>query len=361
MIHKKIVAVIILLMFAGLATVAQAVTEYAAHLTATDIADGAYLGSPDDMFHVSFPAKTYSQDIDVYLSDTSVDQYPTGNRIGGAYSYYIFAHEEAAVQFELALRFESDTPLAKHLWRYDYLTEKWEKLPTRVDWAGKLAIATTSHHYGKIALIEEPAQLITNGGDKSVVNAGPLTFKTGTQDWQTLALESYNQHLYEEKWERLSDIYQYDLKTTVGLSQPLILEWDYMFTDFKMPTAFYWDKTRENWIELVTLADMDRNKLIITSPFTYARVALFQKTDTWIGEASWYRYKGCSCAASRDYPKGTKLKVTHLSTGRSAVVTVNDYGPELWTGRVIDLDATVYEQFISLRSGVTDVKIELHD
>jgi rare lipoprotein A len=42
-------------------------------------------------------------------------------------------------------------------------------------------------------------------------------------------------------------------------------------------------------------------------------------------------------AASRTLPLGTRVKVTDATSGRSVVVTVNDWGPALWTGRDIDL------------------------
>src|SRR5687767_8819306 len=41
-------------------------------------------------------------------------------------------------------------------------------------------------------------------------------------------------------------------------------------------------------------------------------------------------------AAHRTLPFGTKLKVTHLKTGKTVVVRVNDRGPFI-KGRVIDL------------------------
>lgn len=42
-------------------------------------------------------------------------------------------------------------------------------------------------------------------------------------------------------------------------------------------------------------------------------------------------------AAHRTLPLGTRVKVTDAATGRSVVVTINDRGPEAWTGRDIDL------------------------
>ena len=42
-------------------------------------------------------------------------------------------------------------------------------------------------------------------------------------------------------------------------------------------------------------------------------------------------------AAHRTLPIGTRVKVTDAATGKSGVVTINDRGPNLATGRDIDL------------------------
>jgi len=82
-----------------------------------------------------------------------------------------------------------------------------------------------------------------------------------------------------------------------------------------------------------------------------------------VGEASWYAYKNGDFAASRDFPKGTKLKVTNQKTGvdqgKSVIVTINDYGPEIQTNRIIDLDKMAFQKIGNLSDGVMPVKIEV--
>lgn len=82
-----------------------------------------------------------------------------------------------------------------------------------------------------------------------------------------------------------------------------------------------------------------------------------------IGLATWYAYKKCDCAASRDYPKGTKLKVTNLfpgsNYGKSVIVKVNDYGPMEYTGNLIDLDKVAFQKIANLGSGVVPVSVEV--
>lgn len=76
------------------------------------------------------------------------------------------------------------------------------------------------------------------------------------------------------------------------------------------------------------------------------------------GLASWYAWTGTLACASRDYPKGTYLKVTNPANGKSVIVLVNDYGPQAWTGRIIDLDKVAFAELASIGAGVIDVKVE---
>jgi rare lipoprotein A len=62
-------------------------------------------------------------------------------------------------------------------------------------------------------------------------------------------------------------------------------------------------------------------------------------------------------AASRTLPLGTTAKVTNLTTGKSAVVTIQDRGPYVG-GRIVDLSpATAQAIGITTRQGVANVKV----
>jgi len=64
-----------------------------------------------------------------------------------------------------------------------------------------------------------------------------------------------------------------------------------------------------------------------------------------------------SNAASRTLPLGTTAKVTNLTTGKSAVVRIEDRGPYV-AGRIVDLSpATAREIGITPREGVTQVEV----
>ncbi|MBL7021716.1 hypothetical protein ISR92_00070 [Patescibacteria group bacterium] len=333
-----------------------AADEYSKYFYAEDIANGAYLGSLDDQFHISFPKNTYDKGLSVYINESSVESMPVLN-IGKVYSYYILSSQKPASEFELALRFESESIQSKHIWLYDYKKNIWERLYTRVDQPGHLAIASTDMYYGKVILSENmPVSILesdfaTSSDNEFSINLNEIV--------DIIDIESYNMNMYSETLERVSSIYQYDLHLDKVLDKPIQLVFNYEVKDWIMPTVYYWDKSKVLWKELITTADLDNNKIYASTVLPYARVAMFIKPDVWAGEASWYRYKDCDCAASRDYPKGTELKLTHLSTGITEVIKVNDYGPELWTHRIIDLDATVFEKFITLGAGVTDLRVEL--
>jgi rare lipoprotein A (peptidoglycan hydrolase) len=79
------------------------------------------------------------------------------------------------------------------------------------------------------------------------------------------------------------------------------------------------------------------------------------------GGASWYKYKNCRCAASPDFPKGTRLRVRSVADPKKyTVIRVNDYGPErnLFPDRAIDLDAVAFKELAPLGAGVIRVTIE---
>lgn len=90
------------------------------------------------------------------------------------------------------------------------------------------------------------------------------------------------------------------------------------------------------------------------------------------GEASWYGpgfygnrtangevfRPGTLTAAHRTLPFGTKVRVTNLWNGRSAVVRINDRGP-FHGRRVIDLAHGAASQLGLVSSGIAQVKLEV--
>ena len=78
-------------------------------------------------------------------------------------------------------------------------------------------------------------------------------------------------------------------------------------------------------------------------------------TDT--GQASWFNAPDRTCA-HRDAPMGTIIKVTRTSNGVSTTCKVNDRGPTVATGRIIDLSLDTFEKLAAREAGLVSVKIE---
>lgn len=67
------------------------------------------------------------------------------------------------------------------------------------------------------------------------------------------------------------------------------------------------------------------------------------------GQATWYRWKRGNCAHNA-LPRGTRVTVTAVATGRTATCVVGDRGA-FRDPTIIDLDASVFEQIAPLGAG----------
>lgn len=81
------------------------------------------------------------------------------------------------------------------------------------------------------------------------------------------------------------------------------------------------------------------------------------------GRGSWYALglpqpDALTCA-SRTYPRGTYLLVKNLNNSKTVVCHVNDYGPEAWTGRIIDLSRGSFSQVANLGQGTIPVEVHV--
>jgi rare lipoprotein A (peptidoglycan hydrolase) len=83
------------------------------------------------------------------------------------------------------------------------------------------------------------------------------------------------------------------------------------------------------------------------------------KSPSYYGWASWYNQFDGFYAASTIFPRGSKLKVVSVASGKSVIVTVNDYGPESWTGVSIDLSDYAFKELAPLGAGKIYVKFYL--
>lgn len=125
---------------------------------------------------------------------------------------------------------------------------------------------------------------------------------------------------------------------------------------------YFYNAVTSAWEELPSEDSPENESVRALIHLPYARLAIFEDTIPEVGDASWYAYKGCDCAASPDYPKGTYLVVTRTDDEtKSVTVLVNDYGPErdIFPNRVIDLDKVAFAKLASTRAGVIEVRVKL--
>jgi hypothetical protein len=161
--------------------------------------------------------------------------------------------------------------------------------------------------------------------------------------------------------ELISPIYEFDIKGAADLynpEKPLWLRVHYPAPTLENKGVYFYNKGTQEWIQIPAELFKDDLSYRAAIHLTYAPMAILADEIPSVGEASWYAYQDCNCAASRHYPEGTLLKVTHEGSGRSVIIEVNDYGPEEWTNRVIDLDVVAFEQLVPRGYGVTQVKVE---
>lgn len=82
-----------------------------------------------------------------------------------------------------------------------------------------------------------------------------------------------------------------------------------------------------------------------------------------IGTGSWYALglpqpDAITCASTR-FGRGTYLQVKNMRNGRTVTCLVNDYGPEAWTNRVIDLSRGSFRMVEDLGAGTIPVEIRV--
>ena len=103
-------------------------------------------------------------------------------------------------------------------------------------------------------------------------------------------------------------------------------------------------------------------------PLASARGFVEEGIASWYGEkfhgkttASGERYnQNAMTAAHKLLPLGSRVRVTHLGSGRSVVVRINDRGP-VAGGRAIDLSRGAAMRLNMLREGTARVRVRSLD
>lgn len=151
--------------------------------------------------------------------------------------------------------------------------------------------------------------------------------------------------------------------------QDYTLAFDYEEDTPTSKSIYRYNREKSLWEKLDCYNDFPEKTIRANIGSDSITIAIFEDEKAKDGIASFYdqsRYRSFdyangNFAASRDYPKGTKLKVTRLLSGDSIIIEVNDYGPELQTGRIIDLDISAFEQIGSISAGLIYVRVEPYD
>ncbi|MET0567950.1 MAG: septal ring lytic transglycosylase RlpA family protein [Hyphomicrobiaceae bacterium] len=76
-----------------------------------------------------------------------------------------------------------------------------------------------------------------------------------------------------------------------------------------------------------------------------------------VASGGWFNPSAMT-AAHKTLPFGTKVRVTNVNNGQSAVVTINDRGPFV-AGRVIDLSRAAAGAVGMISSGLARVRVEV--
>lgn len=124
-----------------------------------------------------------------------------------------------------------------------------------------------------------------------------------------------------------------------------------------------WNGVKNEWEPLPSVSDFEEQTVSARWPLPYGQFVVFDSHEVFEGVASWYSYKGCNCAAIKEYKRGVKFRVTNITNGsprygRSVAVTINDYGPAVWTRRAIDLDKVAFRQIANTWNGLAVVRVE---
>jgi len=160
--------------------------------------------------------------------------------------------------------------------------------------------------------------------------------------------------------KKISSVYNFQIEPSINLSRQLSITLAYEPGNNQFKQVYFFDITKKSWVALPTTDYVKDSKVkaLINKPG--AMVAVFAKPGTLtVGKASWYKYKNGDFAASPDFPKGSRLRVTNLANNKSVEIVVNDWGPERdkHPDRAIDLDKVAFAKIAKTGEGVIKVSV----
>jgi hypothetical protein len=163
------------------------------------------------------------------------------------------------------------------------------------------------------------------------------------------------QFVFPDGLTPVSAVYDYEFPSAnLAAKKSVVIKFNFP-EDVRHARAVYsYDFFKEKWQPLKS-DNPNRQSARFSTALAKARLVILAQPEVLeFGTASWYAYKKCDCAASPDYPKGTKLLVRNLDNGKELIVKVNDYGPDraIHPDRVIDLDKTAFKKLGKLSQGL---------
>lgn len=229
-------------------------------------------------------------------------------------------------------------------------------LPQRAD-AQVIAIGVEERNW--VIDAETALQGITFSNLGERVRLAVLPNTAASSDTIELTTFASQYFVYGEGTRRITPIYRVTARLQNSAAQ-FPVEIRYPEEELGKQGVWVWGDD-EVWREIPSENAVDKSKMLVSIPAGTTYFAVFSDDRVLeVGVASWYNYKNCHCAASPDYPKGTKLKVTNIKTGDAVEVVVNDFGPDRsqHPDRVIDLDRAAFEHLANPRVGLIRVKVE---
>lgn len=162
-------------------------------------------------------------------------------------------------------------------------------------------------------------------------------------------------------YQYLSPLFYFQvLGEEVEVIKPLVIDIAFPIGNNEHKEIYAWNNQQKEW--QVSPSSVLYRDGVVRTPTRQKELLVTILSDGIMekGKASWYAYKGGMFAASPDYPKGTKLKVTNLVNNKSVIVEINDYGPDrsIHPDRVIDLDKVAFARIASLRLGLAEVVVD---
>ena len=115
-----------------------------------------------------------------------------------------------------------------------------------------------------------------------------------------------------------------------------------------------------------TTIDMNKWMMEKNQPVQQTLAYAYNGVASWYGPGFYgnrtangevYR-PGTYTVAHRSLPFGTRLRITNLNNGRSAIARVNDRGPFVG-GRIVDLGQGIASHLGVTSSGLADVRLEV--